>query len=373
MLEVSPQPIENDGIRASALQNRATPDDLEFQDTILPGVSRTFALTIPQLPDRLRTVVTNAYLLCRIADTIEDDALLDAVEKDRYHRAFLAALEIGQSPDPLCDELFVRLSPETLPDERELIRQCGRVIRVAHGFSEAERRALYRCVATMSRGMGEFERNRCDAGLDSLEQLERYCYFVAGVVGEMLTDLFCEHSTVINSRKDDLVPNAIRFGQGLQMTNILKDIWDDLERGTCWLPRDVFGAQGYDLTNLGAGHNGDGPAFAAGMHRLVGVAHGSLRQALDYTLTIPRNETGIRRFLIWAVVLALLTLRNIHSNPLFTHAKQVKVTRRSLAATLTVSSAVIRSNMGLTALFRTAARGLPLYGTNGNGRELAGV
>ena len=50
--------------------------DEEYQERILPHVSRTFALTIPQLPAALRIPVTNAYLLCRIADTIEDEDLL---------------------------------------------------------------------------------------------------------------------------------------------------------------------------------------------------------------------------------------------------------------------------------------------------------
>ena len=48
-------------------------DDVSYQREILQHVSRTFALTIPELPDSLRIVISNAYLLCRIADTIEDD------------------------------------------------------------------------------------------------------------------------------------------------------------------------------------------------------------------------------------------------------------------------------------------------------------
>jgi farnesyl-diphosphate farnesyltransferase len=371
MLEAQPRRDRFDHLQGGVSGMSATFEDLEFQDRILPGVSRTFALTIPQLPGRLRTIVTTAYLLCRIADTIEDDSALNAGEKDRYLRAFLAALEEDDSTAALCAELCARLSPTTLPDERELIRQCTRVIRVAHSFTETEQRALLRCVSTMSRGMGEFERGRGPNGLETLDELQRYCYFVAGVVGEMLTDLFCEHSADIRQRRPLLAPRAVDFGQGLQMTNILKDIWDDLDRGTCWLPRDVFGDRGYDLTTLARGHNGDGPAFAAGMRTLVGVTHGSLRQAVDYTLSIPANEAGIRRFLSWAVVLALMTLRNINARPLFTDGKQVKVTRRSLVATLTVSSAVIRSNVGLRTLFRLAARGLPLGESSETGRESA--
>ena len=54
-------------------ETRSETDDLAYQAKILPLVSRTFALTIPQLTLELVDVVGNAYLLCRLADTIEDD------------------------------------------------------------------------------------------------------------------------------------------------------------------------------------------------------------------------------------------------------------------------------------------------------------
>ena len=68
-----------------------TADQLR-QEQLLPGVSRTFALTIPQLPEPLREVVTNAYLLCRIADTIEDDAALTPLQKADFHEQFRAVV-----------------------------------------------------------------------------------------------------------------------------------------------------------------------------------------------------------------------------------------------------------------------------------------
>lgn len=55
--------------------------DKAFQQRMLEGVARTFALTIPQLPPALADVVANAYLLCRIADTLEDETAVRAVEK----------------------------------------------------------------------------------------------------------------------------------------------------------------------------------------------------------------------------------------------------------------------------------------------------
>jgi farnesyl-diphosphate farnesyltransferase len=346
-------------------QSEPRPDN-GLHEHLLEGVSRTFAFTIPQLPDGLRETVTNAYLLCRIADTIEDDPDLDAETKDSFHAAFLEAAESGRGAKTFAQMLSPRLAPGTLEAEIELIQKSAEVLGMTHRLEPSQRVAILRCLTTMSRGMGHFERSRSRSGLEGVTEYERYCYFVAGVVGEMLTELFCEHSPQIGARRDDLEARAVSFGLGLQMTNILKDVWDDYESGVCWLPREVFEDNGYDLNELQPQHNGNGNAFAASMRDLVGIAHAHLRKALDYTLAIPNRETGIRRFLIWAALLAVSTLRKIDADPLFTSGAQVKVSRRRVAAIVATSNAVIRSNFGLAALFSAAARGLPLYDGNGS-------
>ncbi len=334
-------------------------------EELLAGVSRTFALTIPQLPGGLREAVANAYLLCRIADTIEDDPGLDAETKDGFHAAFLEAAESGQGAADFAQALWPRLSPGTLDAEVDLIRCCPQVLQVTHHLQPRQRRAIMGCLSTMSRGMSRFERSRSLAGLEDVPEFESYCYYVAGVVGEMLTELFCDHSSGIEARRKDLEARSVSFGLGLQMTNILKDVWDDYESGVCWLPREVFTGNGYDLDELQPHHNGNGSAFSASMQTLVGVAHAHLRRALEYTLLIPRIETGIRRFLIWAALLAVSTLRKIAAKPLFTSGAEVKVSRRRVTAIVASSGTVIRSNLGLSTLFRTAARGLPLSGDHG--------
>lgn len=335
---------------------------------LLEGVSRTFALTIPQLPGELREAVTNAYLLCRIADTIEDDPSFDAEIKNTYHSAFLEAAESGHGAEDFAQTVWPRLAPSTLEAEIELIRECPRVLEMTHQLLPRQRRAILQCLTTMSRGMGQFGRSRSRRGLSDVAELERYCYFVAGVVGEMLTELFCSHSPQIDARRNEFEARAVNFGLGLQMTNILKDIWDDYEDGVCWLPREVFASHGYDLSELQPNHNGNGAAFAASMQHLVGIAHAHLREALEYTLAIPSNETGIRRFLIWATLLAASTLRKISAKPLFTAGTEVKVSRRMVAGIVGLSNAFIRSNTGLAGLFSIAARGLPLHDGNGSSK-----
>jgi farnesyl-diphosphate farnesyltransferase len=92
----------------------------------------------------------------------------------------------------------------------------------------------------------------------------------------------------------------------------------------------------------------------------VAVAHAHLRNALDYTLLIPPRETGIRRFCLWAIGLAVLTLRKIAHNPGFTAGTQVKVRRSAVSMTMLLTNASIRSDWMLRRLFTVAASGLPL-------------
>jgi farnesyl-diphosphate farnesyltransferase len=96
------------------------------------------------------------------------------------------------------------------------------------------------------------------------------------------------------------------------------------------------------------------------MSELVGVAHAHLRNALSFTLLIPPEEVGIRRFCLWAVGLAVLTLRRIQDNPGFTSGSQVKVSRSAVAMTRVLTNACVRRNWMLRQLFQRAASGLPL-------------
>lgn len=333
-------------------------DELALQERLLPGVSRTFALTIPELPGQLRTAVTNAYLLCRIADTIEDDASLEPAQKQAFHDAFVAVIEGDRPPAELVRELVPLLDGSTPPEEVELVRELPAIVRVTESLPELSRRAVRRCLRIMCSGMPGFQRQASPRGLPSLEDLERYCYYVAGVVGEMLTDLFCEHNREASRRRPELMRLAVAFGQGLQMTNILKDFWEDRKRCACWLPRAVFEEAGMDLADADAPHHRQ--RFSQAMGRLVGIAHACLRDAVAYVCLIPRSETGIRRFCLWAIGLAVLTLRNVRSRPHYRSGADVKVSRFWLRTTIATANAVAGSNAGVNAAFSLATAGLPL-------------
>jgi farnesyl-diphosphate farnesyltransferase len=245
-----------------------------------------------------------------------------------------------------------------LPAERELIINLPRVIRVTRQLPLRQQAAIRRCVDTMCHGMHQFQRTASVRGLDTAEDLDSYCYYVAGVVGEMLTELFCSYSADIEQHRAQLSRLAPSFAQGLQMTNILKDVWEDRSRGACWLPQDVFARHGVDLEQLSKESKDVG--FSAGITELVGVAHAHLRNALDYTLLIPREEQGIRRFCLWAIGMAILTLRKIAHNPAFTAGVQVKISRTAVSLTMLMTNTFIGKDWMLRRLFGIAARGVPL-------------
>jgi farnesyl-diphosphate farnesyltransferase len=331
--------------------------DVSYQEQILPHVSRTFALTIPQLPPRLRVAVCNAYLVCRIADTIEDEPALSALETREYLERFTAVVSGSKPAAPLAHELARRLSDRTLPAERELVCNMERVTRVTATLGE-QRAAIERCTALMCHGMHHFQQTASLRGLARTSDLDSYCYYVAGVVGEMLTELFCGYSPAVAGQRAALSELSVSFAQGLQLTNIIKDFWEDRSRGACWFPQDVFAREGVELAQLSP--QGTDARFHAGVRELVAVAHAHLRNALAYALLIPASETGIRRFCLWAIGLAVLTLRKIAAHPQYTSGAQVKVSHTAVLWTRLSTSAAVRSDRILTFLFERAARGLPL-------------
>ncbi len=343
---------------AQAKLHLSTPrSDEEYQHHILQGVSRTFALTIPQLPQDLCRIVGNAYLLCRIADTIEDEPALTASQKRAFSLQFIKVVDGEKSAEQFTSELHGLLSESTLAAERDLIKNAPAVLRVTHGFNKNQRRILSRSVAIMAKGMSAFQANKSQTGLKDLPELDSYCYHVAGVVGEMLTELFCDYSPEIEKNKQPMLKLAVSFGQGLQMTNILKDVWEDKTRGACWLPQDVFEKSRFDLNDLSK--DSYQASFGNGLGELVGITRAHLRNALSYTLLIPKREKGIRRFCLWALGMAVLTLRKIHKNPEFTSGQEVKISRRSVKVTVGLTSLFAGNDLMLKWLFNLATLGLP--------------
>ncbi len=330
----------------------------DYQDDILQKVSRTFALTIPQLPKSLRRVVANAYLLCRIADTIEDESALSAEQKQHFHESFLHVVADDADAAAFAEELTPLLRNDALDAEKDLIRHTDTIVAITRSFNPNQRAALNRCLAVMCHGMPRFERHASVRGLSNQASLDRYCYYVAGVVGETLTALFCDYARIVGRQRDRMMHLGLSFGEGLQMVNILKDFWEDHRRGVCWLPQNLFARMGVDLGRVDKQRYQ--PGFGKAYAKLIGIAYTHLRNGFEYTLMIPDRESGIRRFCLLALALAVQTLQRIRRNPDFRSGSEVKVSHRVVTNTLIMTRLFAGSDRVMRRWFGRLGRGLPI-------------
>lgn len=172
-----------------------------FQGEILARVSRTFALTIPQLPVELSPAVTNAYLILRLADTIEDEPALSLEQIRLYEGSLLAVVSGQMDARRLSDEVGALLSVQTLKAEHDLLEHLAWVMEANSQLSPLQRDAIVDCLAVMGKGMSEFRRDPSLKGLTTRHDLDRYCYCAAGVVGEMLTTFFIDYEPALGSQR----------------------------------------------------------------------------------------------------------------------------------------------------------------------------
>ena len=265
--------------------------------------------------------------------------------------AEFASIVTGKNPHAeFANRLSKLLSSSTPDGERDLVAHIELVLEATNRLNPTQRAAVERCINLMTAGMSDFG-GGTRYGLSSMDELERYTYCVAGVVGEMITDLACDYSPAIAHYRERLYPLASRFGCGLQLVNILKDVWDDRRRDTCWLPREVLDIES-DLSQHEARIT---PGFSKGIIKLIPATCDYLDAALEYTLLIPVEEKEIRRFLAWTLGFAVLTLRRIASRSCFRSAEEVKITRLQVRSTVLLTSMAIRSNATLRWFYRLAS------------------
>jgi farnesyl-diphosphate farnesyltransferase len=331
----------------------------------LPEVSRTFALNIPVLPEPLDLVVTVAYLLCRIADTLEDETEGPAAARRPLLVEFARLCQLPADWRP-ASQVFAtaaerRLRPNAPEAEVRLLRGTRLVVEALDHLDPWARPSIARCVRVMTEGMAKLmqsqEGNRRVLGLADLDQTLTYCYYVAGIVGEMLTDLFSEYSPRVKSRSAELVERAPAFGRALQLTNILRDAREDLDQGRCFLPRREMAKHGLTVeTLLRADRRGQAVAL---FDELIGVARREADVALEYTLALPPEEKGIRLFCLWPLFFAVLTLRELEGNPAVLETEPIKISRETVQRVVEVTQKHAGSDQELRGFYRFCNSRLP--------------
>ena len=279
-------------------------------------------------------MVGNTYLLCRIVDTIEDAADLSAQTKQSLSALFLDAVLEKAPVEAFVGPCLDALRNYSNQDELDLIAHTPTVLRILHTCSSTDQQAVSRCVSIMSKGMSFFHGRQNQAGLQDLAEFEEYCYVVAGVVGELLTTIFSNHSPAFKAkiaRHEDL---AIAFGQALQMTNILKESPEDKARGVSWKPINIS------------------------QESLLKLAYEKLQASLDYILLIPKQEQGMRRFCFLAFGLAIMTLAKIATRKEFDNKDEVKLSRNTVMSFYGFTKWAVKSDTVMKAFFYLSSKSL---------------
>lgn len=306
-------------------------EDKNYCREMLPRVSRTFAPTIRMLPEALETPVTIAYLLCRIADTVEDNEKIQLNGKRELLDLFIRIFEAG--PSNLDDFIAAIAAFPTDTADDELVHHIRRVMNVFYTFPEKAQENIGFWVVEMSRGMRKFAQAsglKKFAFLRSMKDLDEYMYYVAGTVGYLLTALFSSYSRKITpTLQNRMTKLAESFGKGLQLVNIIRDMTTDLRRGQSYIPQELLLKYQLDRKTIFEKQNA---AQAEKLfNELIGRAVLHLDQALDYILLIPKEEKGIRLFCMLPVFWAMRTLQKIQENTLALLGREkVKVSRKMI-------------------------------------------
>ena len=214
-------------------------------DDLLCETSRTFALTIPLLPEPTRRATCLAYLLFRVSDTFEDAGSWtrqDRIDALRAWCAVLRAPGAWQDEAQRLSRAWLASSPSDHEGYLRLIAAIPEVLAEVARLPEGRRAIVVDHAIRSADGMAEVLGRAGPDGwirLSSLPELRAYCYTVAGIVGELLTSLFLHDAPVLAPESSSLRANERAFGEALQLVNILKDERDDAREGRRFLPPGV--------------------------------------------------------------------------------------------------------------------------------------
>jgi len=210
---------------------------------LLQKTSRTFALAIPLLPEPTRAEVGLAYLLFRIADTFEDATEWPRIDRVAALSDFTRVLKDLDVPlAASVRDKWVASPPCKHEGYIELLVKTPEVIAAVRALTPAAQAILVRHATRTAEGMARIVMRSDEKGslaLSTVEELRDYCYVVAGIVGELLTELFVNDSPQLQSERRELEENTKLFGEGLQLVNILKDSASDAGDGRTYLPGQV--------------------------------------------------------------------------------------------------------------------------------------
>lgn len=300
--------------------------------SLLEQTSRTFYKTLKVLPASVRSQIGLAYLLARTTDTIADTDLLPVEQR-------LAALQtlrgriLGQDNGPLNFGELAR--HQGLPAERVLLEKVEDSLAVLKTVSAEDLKLIRRVLDTITSGQELDLRRFAGAATEKIialqndADLDDYTYRVAGCVGEFWTEMCVAH--VFPLPKIDAAGSGsfkelgIRFGKGLQLVNILRDLPADLRKGRCYLPADKLAAAGLRPADLLS------PATEGKFRPLydhyLDLAGAHLAAGWVYTNAIPRGQMRVRLACAWPILIGMQTIGRLRVENVLDPGRRVKISR----------------------------------------------
>lgn len=307
---------------------------------LLKQTSRSFYLTLRMLPDAVRPQIGLAYLLARTTDTIADTEIVP-LEQRLVALAALRARILGQSRSPLNFGELAR--QQGLPAERTLLERVEDSLAQLYALSTADLALVRQVIDTITSGQeldlkrfgrwgGEKMVNKAcgddlpTSALQTDAELDDYTYRVAGCVGEFWTKM-CRAHLFPDAALDDagLLTDGVRFGKGLQLVNILRDLPADLRQGRCYIPTERLATAGLrpeDLLNPATE-----PEFRPVYHALLDRAEAHLAAGWNYTNTLPAGQWRVRLACAWPILIGVRTLERLRIGNVLDASQRLKVPR----------------------------------------------
>jgi farnesyl-diphosphate farnesyltransferase len=306
---------------------------------LLKHVSRSFYLTLRVLPAAVRTQICLAYLVARATDTIADSRLVPVERRLSVLREMRTAVSDAAEGRPAhCPELGELAAAcagpagQGSPAERILLQSIGWILGLLLELSFHDRQLIGRVLHIITRGQeSDLVRfGRATAGTPSAlgtdAELDEYTYAVAGCVGEFWTRMCRAHLFPDAALDDDfLVDHGIRFGKGLQLVNILRDLPRDLRQGRCYLPATRLAEQGLRPDDLL--DSASMPRFRPVYDNYLNYAAGLLAAGWAYTTSLPAGHVRVRLACAWPALIGVRTVAYLRSANVLDTRQRIKVGR----------------------------------------------
>lgn len=269
-------------------------DDREFCYEALKKVSRSFSIVIQQLPEELRDPVCLFYLVLRGLDTVEDDMQLDPQKKKEILLDF--ANRINGEP-------FTIENVGDTDDYRDLMAHFDKVVRQFKSLDSGYKDVITQVTEEMAYGMDQFG----EMEIDSFKDWDKYCYYVAGLVGVGLSQLFIASGI----EKDERLRSkelSVEMGLFLQKTNIIRDFAEDLEQDRVFWPQVAWNSEAEKLEEL----KSNTESGLVVLNRLIINALQHVPACLQYLKCL--DDSMVFRFCGIPQLMAISTLERLYDN-----------------------------------------------------------